>query len=192
MTWWSEHSAVPRFVFAKSAIRCRFVDRFVGSRVPSHVSVQRFSTHDAPLPSAGSRRARFPAFTGNMKALRLPARAIPLPYVFGHGSHALLPCSCPPKRSRRTRRSPPGLEHLISRCSAFRLVAPVDASGISQVPWRSVPCLCPAPRPRPSRQILAFAGLVDAAPGLPKPKASAVNNIEADTGLQHPLSTLHE
>ena len=69
------------------------------------------------------------------------------PYDFGHGSHALLPCSCPPKRSRRTRRSPPGLEHLISRCSAFRLVAPVDASGISQVPWRSVPCLCPAPRP---------------------------------------------
>jgi hypothetical protein len=41
MTWWSEHSAAPRFVLAKLAIRCRFVDRFVGSRVPSHVSGQR-------------------------------------------------------------------------------------------------------------------------------------------------------
>jgi len=80
MTWWSEHSAVPRFVLANSAIRCRFVDRFVGSRVPSHVSVQRFSTHGAPLPSAGSRRARFPAIKGHIEALRLPARASPLPY----------------------------------------------------------------------------------------------------------------
>ena len=35
MTWWSEYSAVLRFVLAKLAIRCRFVDRFVGSRVPS-------------------------------------------------------------------------------------------------------------------------------------------------------------
>jgi hypothetical protein len=34
MTWWSEQSAVPRFVLAKLAIRCRFVDRFVGSSVP--------------------------------------------------------------------------------------------------------------------------------------------------------------
>src|SRR5215469_11644393 len=60
MTWWSEYSAVPRFVLAKLAIRCRFVDRFVGSRAPSHVSSQRFSTRDASLPSVGSRRARFP------------------------------------------------------------------------------------------------------------------------------------
>ena len=75
MTWWSEYSAVPRFLLAKLAIRCRFVDRFVGSRVPSRVSGQRFSTHGAFLPSVGSQRARFPVFVGTMKALRLPARA---------------------------------------------------------------------------------------------------------------------
>src|SRR5271166_262059 len=80
MTWWSEHSAVPRFVFAKSAIRCRFVDRFAGFRAPSRVSGQRFSPHGAPLPSAGSRRARFPAIKGHIETLRLPARASPLPY----------------------------------------------------------------------------------------------------------------
>ena len=67
----------------------------------------------------------------------------------------------------------PSLERLISRCSLIRPVAPMDANGISQVSWRSVPCLCPAPRPRPSQQGLAFGGLVDAAPGQPKPKASA-------------------
>jgi len=100
MTWWSEYSAAPRFVLARLAIRCRFVDRFVGFRAPSHVSGQRFSPRDAPLPSAGSRRARFPVILGTMKALRLPARANLLPYVFGYYRlHALLLCSCSPERS---------------------------------------------------------------------------------------------
>ncbi len=72
---------------------------------------------------------------------------------------------------------PPGLEQLISRCSLIRPVAPVEASGISQVPWRSVPCLCPAPGPRSSRRDLAVGGLVDAAPGFHKPKASAGRKI---------------
>jgi hypothetical protein len=91
MTWWSEHSATPRFVLAKLAIRCWFVDRFVGFRAPSHVSDQRFSTRGALLPSAGSRQARFPVFLGTMKALRLPAHANPLPYDFGYRLHAPLP-----------------------------------------------------------------------------------------------------
>jgi hypothetical protein len=62
---------------------CRFVDRFVGSRVPSRVSGQPFSTHDTFLPSVGSRRARFPVFIGTMKALRLPARASLMVSVVG-------------------------------------------------------------------------------------------------------------
>ena len=94
MTWWSEHSAVPRLVLAKLAIRCRFVDRFVGSRVPSRVSGQRFSPRGASLPSVGSRRTRFPVFIGTTKALRLPARADLLPYGFGCRPHTLLLCSC--------------------------------------------------------------------------------------------------
>ena len=126
-----------------------------------------------------------------MRALRLPARALPLPYLFGRGTHALLPRSCSPRRSRRSVRSPPGLEHFINRRSAFRLVAPVDASGISQVPWRSVPCLCPAPGPRSSRRDLASGGLLDAAPGFHKPKASTGRKISR-LRPQHPLSTLHE
>src|SRR3954447_2805771 len=48
-------SATPGLVLARWAIRCRFVDRFAGLRVPSRVSRQRFSAPDASLPSDGSR-----------------------------------------------------------------------------------------------------------------------------------------
>src|SRR3954469_7490060 len=66
MTWWSELSATPGLVLARWAIRCRFVDRFAGLRVPSRVSRQRFSAPGAALPSDGSRWARFPAVAGTM------------------------------------------------------------------------------------------------------------------------------
>jgi hypothetical protein len=173
MTWWSEYSAVPRFVLAKLAIRCRFVDRFAGFRVPSRVSGQRFSTHDTFLPSVGSRRARFPVFIGTMKALRLPARANLVPYGFGCRPHAPLLCWCSPKRSERARRTLVRPGTLDQPAFPARRAAPVGACGISQVSWRPILSLCPAPRPRPSRQNLAFSGLADTAPGLPKPKASA-------------------
>src|SRR3954470_6153017 len=79
MTWCSEYSAVPRCLPARSAIRCRSVDRFVGFSVPSRVSLQRFSLRGASLSSVGSQRARFPDLTGTMKALRLPSQACPGP-----------------------------------------------------------------------------------------------------------------
>ncbi len=106
----------------------------MGSRVPSHVSVQRFSAHGAPLPSAGSRRARFPVLKGRIEALRLPARASPLPYLFGRGVHALLLRSCSPKRSRRTWRKPSGLEQFITRRSRFRRSRPWTRAGSHRFP----------------------------------------------------------
>src|SRR4051794_20091663 len=48
-------SATPGLALARLAIRCRFVDRFAGLRVPSRVSRQRFSAPGASLPSDGSR-----------------------------------------------------------------------------------------------------------------------------------------
>jgi hypothetical protein len=45
----------PRVVLAGSAIRCRFVDRFVRPRVLSRVARQRFSPHGTPLSSIRSR-----------------------------------------------------------------------------------------------------------------------------------------
>ena len=90
MTWFSEYSASPRRRLASSAIRCPSVDRFVGFSVPSRVSGQRSSPRGASLPSAGSRRARFPDVRGTMKSLRLPACAYPVPYGFGSRLHVLL------------------------------------------------------------------------------------------------------
>ena len=127
-----------------------------------------------------------------MKALRPPARAHLLPYGFGHRPHALLLCSCSPWRSQQARRALVRPGTLVSRRSHPRQVAPVGASGISQVSWRSVPCLCPAPRPRPSRQDLALAVSPMLPPDNPRRRPQLVSNIEANTGLQHPLSTLHE
>ena len=68
----------------------------------------------------------------------------------------------------------------------------VEASGISQVSWRSIPCLCPVPRPRPNQQDLALAILSMLPPGYPGRRLQLVHNIEANAGLQHPLSTLHD
>ena len=58
---------------ACSAIHCCFVYVFVELSVSSSVSHQWVCPSDAPLPSSGSRWPRFPAFTGTIKALRLPA-----------------------------------------------------------------------------------------------------------------------
>src|SRR5271166_3268344 len=172
MTWFNEYSASPRRSLAKSAIRCPSVDRFAGFSVPSRVSGQRFSLRGAPLPSAGSRRARFPDLTGTMRALRLPARAFPVPYGFGSGLHML-----PRVRDRRS--APGAAEDRIRAWGTWSAGLPrsgiwhVGTHGISQVSWRSIPYLCPALRPRPDRQDLAICGPADAAPGPNTPKAPA-------------------
>src|SRR3712207_2277914 len=139
-----------------SAIHRRFVDRFVGPRVPSRVSRRWVSPHGAPLSSRGSRRARFPALSGTTEALRLPARAYPVPYGFGPGLLMPLRPSCSPWRSRGGGEPPPGLGSLVSRAPLSGMLHE-DPHGISQVSWRSVPHLCPVPRPRPDRRDLAIA-----------------------------------
>ena len=59
-------------LLARLAIHCRFVDRFAELSIPSRVSRQWLFTRGGSLPSAGSRRARFPVIIGTMKPLRLP------------------------------------------------------------------------------------------------------------------------
>jgi hypothetical protein len=139
-----------------SAIHRRFVDRFVGPSVPSRVSRRWVSPHGAPLPSRGSRRARFPAFRGTTRALRLPAPAYPVPYGFGPGPLMLLRPSCSPRRSRGGGDPPSGLGSLVHRAPLSGMPHE-DPRGISQVSWPSIPHLCPVPRPRPDRRGLAIA-----------------------------------
>ena len=61
MTWWSEYSAVLRFVLAKLAIRYRFVDRFVGSRVPSVCQVNGSLLMTPSFPPSGPGEPGSPA-----------------------------------------------------------------------------------------------------------------------------------
>jgi hypothetical protein len=85
--------------------------------------------------------------------------------------HAPL-CSCSPWRSRCGR----GRIRAWGPWSAGLPLSGnlrVGTHGISQVPWRSVPYLCPVLRPRPDQQDLASSGPADAAPGPNTPKAPA-------------------
>ena len=71
------------------------------------------------------------------------------------GVHAILLASCfatcAPGRSEGT--SGPG--PLFNRRPDLPVRSHVDVNGTSQVPRRSIPCLCPALRPRPNRRSLA-------------------------------------
>jgi len=103
---------------------------------------------------------------------------IPGPLWFRFRAPHASPRSCPPKRSRRGG----------DRVRAWGLwsaglplsgITHMVTLGISQVPWRSIPYLCPVRRPRPDRRDLATRGLVDAAPGPNTPKAPAEHDTEA-------------
>src|SRR5438270_3587582 len=192
MTWWSEYSAVPRFVLAKLAIRCRFVDRFVGSRVPSRVSGQRFSTHDTSLPSVGSRRARFPVFIGTMRRYDFPlARTWSLMVSVAGSTRP----SCV-----RVRRSAPngrggsslGLEHLVSRRSMPGMLHPWARAGSRRFPGDPSYASALLQDPGRADKTSPMAVLPTPPPAYPNRRPQRVHNLEANTGLQHPLSTLHE
>src|SRR4051794_39330400 len=178
MTWFSEYSASPCRRLASSAIRCPSVDRFAGFSAPSRVSGQRSSLRDASLPSIGSRRARFPDFSGTTKALRLPVCVYPVPYGFGSRLHVLLRV--------RVRHGAPAAAKVRSRARGLWSAGlPLSGGlhggthGISQVSWRSIPHLCPDLRPRPDQQDLALIGPADAAPGTNTPKAPAKRDLGA-------------
>src|SRR5262249_1312603 len=92
---------------------------------------------------------------GTIEVLRLPATHIRSLICFASGVHAILLASCfaacAPGRSEGT--SGPG--PLFNRRPDLPVRSHVDVSGTSQVPRRSIPCLCPALRPRPNRRSLA-------------------------------------
>ena len=174
MTWCSELSATPGLAFARSAVRCRFVDRFVRLRVPSHVSRQRVSAPGASLPSAGSRCARFPGVAGTMKALRLPTLAAPGPsWVRARGPRRTLLRSCLAAALPVGRRPRPGRGPLVCRrpCSgSFPRGREWDLTGSQAIhpvplPWSKTPAEPTIPH---------HGGLADAAPAPSTAKASAL------------------
>src|SRR5208282_4238175 len=69
----------------------------------------------------------------------------------------------------------------------------VDVSGISQVPRRSILCLCLGPRPRPNRRCLAYLSVSSMPPPLRRQRRLQRHGyIGAIAGLQHLLPTLQE
>ena len=89
------------------------------AHVPTRVSQQWVSPHDASLPSFGSWRAQFPALIDTMKALRLPTRVSVVTYLFRFHCPRLPPSSCSPRRSRKLGGflAGPGLD---AGCPSFR------------------------------------------------------------------------
>ena len=134
-------SSPDRFAQACSAIHCCFVYVFMELRVSSSVSHQWFCAGDAPLPSSGSRWPRFPAFSGTIKALRLPALACPSAYCFRH------PAPRVPAGVRvRLWGAPVAVQArrrtgvwIFTLAIPFPASLPTGKSRISQVPWRSIP-----------------------------------------------------
>jgi len=112
--------------------------------------------------------------------------------LIGFASGAVLPRFV----SRRGAPEPPeGAAQAGVRCSAgdpLPAAPHVDVSGISQVSWQSIPCLCPGLRPRPNRQLLALAVLSMLPPHPTRRRLRRLHDFEATAGLRHPLPTLHE
>lgn len=147
-----------------------------------------------PFPRSGPGEPGSPTSAVLRRRYDFPLTHLPVAYWFASGPHAILLGSCSPLPAlpdgRRSRRRPGSL---VSRRPPLPARSRVDVSGTSQVPRRSILCLCPAPGPRPDRRALADGGLADAAPAPYENKGSSVTTISRlTTRLRHPLSTLHE
>ena len=87
--------------------------------------------------------------------LRLPATHIRSLICFASGVHAILLGSCLATCAPGRSEVPSGPGSLFNRRPDLPVCLHVDVNGISQVSRRSIPCLCPALRPRPNRRSLA-------------------------------------
>ena len=194
MTWCSVDSATPRFVLASSAIRCRFVDRFVSLRVLSRVSRQRFSPHDTPLPSIGSRWVQFPDVTGRIEVLRLPITHSRSLICFASEAHA-----APSIRVSQLALALPEGQRVPSgpgRCSAGDPIAGLLSRGRERdLPGSQAIRPVPLPRSRTPAEpaIPCLTTVSSMLPPLPSQRGlQRIGNFGATTRLQHLLPTLHE
>jgi hypothetical protein len=153
---------------------------------PSRVSRQWFSPRDASLSSFGSRRARFPALSGTMKALRLPTCVSMVAYWFASTAHAILLFSCSAVALPEGRRALPGqglgfagrpLSGLLARGRKW------DLSGLQAI--HPVPLLRSRTPVEPTCP--RHSGHVDAAPAIRTAKASAMADFGANPQLRHLL-----
>src|SRR6202140_2794011 len=114
---------------------------------------------------------------------------------FASGVHATLlgsclaACACAPGRSEGAFRA--GVH--VQPATQLPACSHVDVSGISQVPRRSILCLCLGPRPRPNRRSLTYLSVSSMLPPLRRQRRLQRHGyIEAIAGLPHLLPTLQE
>lgn len=122
--------------------------------------------------------------------LRLPATHPRSLICFASGVHATLLSSClaafarAPGRSKVALRARVNVQPATHWPACFR----VDVSRTSQVPRRSILCLCLGPRPRPSRRSLAINGFADTAPASSTAKASTSQKFRGYSGASAPAA----
>jgi len=181
MTLCSRNSAVPvsprQFGYPLS-----FRGQVCGVHGPPPLFPQRFFPRDASLPSCGSRRARVPALSGTMKALRLPTRA-------STDTHWFAPVATRPLLVRVRRGAPgrsevpPGPGSLLVPAAPSPACSRVDRewdlSGLQAI----LLCLCSVPGPRSSRRALAVS-VTPMLPPLEDAKASAKSDFGANPQLR--------
>ena len=192
MTWWSEHSAAPRFVLAKLAIRCRFVDRFVGSRVPlpcvrSTVLIPWRPPSLARVPVSPVPRGQRSYEGATTSRLRIPGRlSVSLP-----GSARSSALRARLGGAPGWLEDPSGPGHLVSRPPICRHTLSRTQAGSHRFPGD--PSHAFAPVQDPGRTDDPHPdGVVDAAPAQPTAKAPAMIISRLLTRLRHLLPTLHD
>jgi hypothetical protein len=111
---------------------------------------------------------------------RLQAPRVPPVFVYRR--------SAPSERGGRSS----GLEHLVSRCSVPGMLHPWARAGSRRFPGD--PSYASALLQDPGRvdKTSPLAILPTPPPAYPSRRPQRVHNLEANTGLRHPLSTLHE
>jgi hypothetical protein len=127
--------------------------------------------------------------------LRLPVTPVRSLICFASGVHATLLGSC----LAACARAPGGTEGafragvIVQPATQLPACSHVDVSGISQVPRRSILCLCLGPGPRPNRRSLAYLSVSSMLPPLRgQRRLQRVSYFGAIARLQHLLPTLQE
>ena len=145
----------------------------------------------APLfPRSGPGESSSPTSAVLLRCYDFPSRApghlfvsLPGPTLTSSVRVSRLSLALPERR-----RLPSGPGSMFSRRPTLPACLRVDVSGTSQVPRRSIPCLCLGPRPRPNRRSLADSGFADAALASLTAEASASQKFRGYSAASAPAA----
>jgi hypothetical protein len=155
------------------------------------------SLHMAPLfPRSGPGESGSPMSQVVLRCYDFPFTHTRSLICFASGAHATLLSSCLAARACAPRRSKSafGAGVIVQPATQLPACSHVGVSGISQVPRRSILCLCLGLRPRPNRRSLASLTVSLVLPPLfQQRRLQRLHEFRGSiTRLQHLLLTLQE